>query len=286
MEGRVFFSFLPGEGGKLFATRGRKTRHIEFIGDSFTCGYGTDGSHRDESFSVETENADKTYACILSRYFDADYTLLAHSGRGAVRNYGDAVRVSHYTMKDAVKFVLDTDTSQRYIASHKPDLVVVFLGTNDFSTQPEPKRAEFKKGYGQLLTWLREQYGEVPILCVIPAVGERVEGYIRELVAERQDNRLVHTASLRNVINDTTDLGAGWQSRLFGASKDGHVFTSVCINAYGLAVNRTACKMMEQALNKTFLTLRARQRALFVGCVRTFITSTRSAEKFNIHTIL
>ena len=122
-------------------------------------------------------------------------------------------------MKDAVKFVLDTDTSQRYIASHKPDLVVVFLGTNDFSTQPEPKRAEFKKGYGQLLTWLREQYGEVPILCVIPAVGERVEGYMRELVAERQDNRIVHTASLRNVINDTTDLGAGWHPGYLGHQK-------------------------------------------------------------------
>ena len=34
------------------------------------------------------EFADLSYATIIARYFNADYTLIAHSGRGVVRNYG------------------------------------------------------------------------------------------------------------------------------------------------------------------------------------------------------
>src|SRR5690606_22798580 len=80
--------------GQLYRPFLRKQRFIEFIGDSHTVGYGTDGKHRDEPFAIETENPDKTYAAILSRYFDADYALIAHSGKGVVRNYGDSVTAS------------------------------------------------------------------------------------------------------------------------------------------------------------------------------------------------
>lgn len=78
----------------------QRNRHIEFIGNSLTCGYGTEGKHCDEPFKLETENCDFSFSTIISRYYDADYTLVAHSGRGAVRNYGDTVRVSAVTMRE------------------------------------------------------------------------------------------------------------------------------------------------------------------------------------------
>lgn len=64
------------------------SRLIEFIGDSHTCGYGTEGKTASEPFTPETENCDLAWGCIVARCFDADYVLTAHSGQGVVRNWG------------------------------------------------------------------------------------------------------------------------------------------------------------------------------------------------------
>ena len=81
--------FLLPQSGALQQANIERSRHIEFIGNSLTCGYGTEGKDRNEPFKLETENCNLSFPTIVSRYFDADYTLVAHSGRGAVRNYGD-----------------------------------------------------------------------------------------------------------------------------------------------------------------------------------------------------
>ena len=63
------------------------SRHIEFIGNSLTCGYGVEGKDRSEPYKAETENCNLSYATIIARYFNADYTLIAHSGRGVTEMF-------------------------------------------------------------------------------------------------------------------------------------------------------------------------------------------------------
>ena len=65
--------------GKFLQAEPLKPRQIEFIGDSYTCGYGIDAPSRRDPFKEETENASRTYASIVSRYFDADYFTICHS---------------------------------------------------------------------------------------------------------------------------------------------------------------------------------------------------------------
>lgn len=199
----------------------KRKRFIEFIGDSYTVGYGTDGKDRNEPFSVKTENADKTYACILSRYFNADYALIAHSGRGAVRNYGDSVTTSKHTMRDYMRYTLDSDPSTIYtFTQYKPDLVVVKLGINDFSTQPQPSQKEFTDAYKRIIAQVREGYGpDVPILCVAPAVTGPVKPYIDSVLVDLNDPHLFATASLQGVMNFDSDLGAGWHPGFSGHQK-------------------------------------------------------------------
>ena len=48
--------------GKFLQADPPSDRVIEFIGDSYTCGYGTEATHKDR-FSAETENQNLTYAC-------------------------------------------------------------------------------------------------------------------------------------------------------------------------------------------------------------------------------
>ena len=46
--------------GKFLQAEPLKTRQIEFIGDSYTCGYGVDAPGRRDPFKDETENASRT----------------------------------------------------------------------------------------------------------------------------------------------------------------------------------------------------------------------------------
>ena len=61
--------------GVYFRVRftGRKERHIEFVGESYTCGYGTESCDRNDLFLAETENCNLTYAAITARYFGASW---------------------------------------------------------------------------------------------------------------------------------------------------------------------------------------------------------------------
>ena len=92
-------------GGKILQAMPENSRYIEFVGDSYTCGFGTESSDPEDPFTPETENCNLAYAAIISRYFDADYSLVCHSGQGVARNYDDFR--SGYTMVDRYSQVFD-----------------------------------------------------------------------------------------------------------------------------------------------------------------------------------
>jgi len=213
------------QGGRLLPDTFRPVRHIEFIGDSYTCGYGVEGLNRHERFRAETENCDKAYACIAARYFDADYTLIAHSGRGVVRNYGDKRPVSASgTMPERMARLYDEDDSICWEYSRSPwhpDIVVVYLGTNDFSTGAHPSEKEFKAGYRRLLRMLRNHYGvQVPVLCVAPGVRDGVaDRCIREVCREEADARLQVLTMDPKLCDGQKDLGSDSHPNYAGQRK-------------------------------------------------------------------
>ena len=213
--------FVLSASGQLQASPTVRTRHIEFIGNSLTCGYGVDGRHRDEPFGVETENCNHAFAAMVARYYDADYTLVAHSGRGVARNYGDSVRVSKVTMKDRMLNTLDEDLTVKWnFTGYRPDLVVINLGSNDFSTEPHPYKREFVKAYMQIIAQLREHYGNIPILCLYPvAMQAPVFSYYETIVSELNDPKLFLLRMDEGLYNRTTDLGAAWHPGYSGHRK-------------------------------------------------------------------
>lgn len=194
-------------------------RHIEFIGNSLTCGFGTEGKDRNEPFMVSTENCNLSFAAIISRYFDAEYTFIAHSGQGAVRNYGDSLRVSKVCMQERMLRTFDMDTVL-WKPSYCPDLVIVNLGTNDFGVPPFPGRDEFVDGYCNLLSQVRELYGDIPIICVCPpTTGRPLVDYLESAVEKMADSNVHFIALTRGLYNDTTDLGSVWHPNYSGQRK-------------------------------------------------------------------
>ena len=211
--------FVLPSGCSLEYPESMPERHIEFIGNSLTCGFGTEGKDRNEPFKVSTENCNLSYATIVSRYFDAGYTLIAHSGQGAVRNYGDSLRVSEVCMQERMLRTFDSDTVA-WKPSYVPDLVIINLGSNDFSLPPYPTEEEFVDGYCNLLSQVRTLYGDIPVICVCPpTTGEPLNGYLRK-AKDRMEGSPVYVIELtKGLYNDTSDLGSAWHPNYSGQLK-------------------------------------------------------------------
>jgi lysophospholipase L1-like esterase len=112
-------------------------RQIEFIGDSHTVGYGNiSTTHTCTEDKVWSDTDDtQAFGPLTAVHYDGDYQVNAISGRGVVRNYngfkGD-------TLPQAYPYALFDKTQKYDDAAWKPQVLVIALGTNDFSTPLNP----------------------------------------------------------------------------------------------------------------------------------------------------
>ena len=219
-QGKVTISSFVTD-GQLMQADGLKERMIEVIGDSYTCGYGSENSVKEDPFTPETENCNKSYSCIVPRYFDADYILASHSGIGIARNYGDTSKEGYMPEKYLRTFDCDKDVIWDAKASgYHPDITIIYLGTNDFSTGRQPTLPVFKEGYLTLLKEIKDNWGEDhPILCVAAPRDFLCAEYVNEIV-KHCGLANVHMAVLTpSVVNSDSDLGASYHPNYLGHQK-------------------------------------------------------------------
>lgn len=192
-------------------------RIIEFIGDSYTCGYGTEASHT-ERFSPETENQNFTYACATARYFGAGQIVVAHSGMGIARNYNGKLTEDNMTTRYLKTF--DSSDAPCWQPGPKPAISVIYLGTNDFSTGMQPAQQIFVENYITLLQEIKAFYGEDhPVLCMAPKHDILLFEYIKEAV-DGSSLSNVHLLGLSpSVHNDVEDMGADGHPNYNGHKK-------------------------------------------------------------------
>ncbi len=143
-----------------------KARHIEVVGDSITCGYGNEGADVSCPFSADTENHYMAYGAVLARTYEADVSTVAWSGKGIVKNYAGQEGPTLPALYE--RAIPDDEGSVwDFQGAPEPDLVVVNLGTNDYSTDDDPTDQAFVSGYGSLLALIRARYPETQILCTV-----------------------------------------------------------------------------------------------------------------------
>ncbi len=188
-----FGGFVAAPGGAVLSRPAARHRQIEFIGDSLTVGYGNLSTSRDcTSDQVKrTTDADVSYGALTARKLNADYQLNAYSGLGMVRNYnGSSPDVTYRTFYDRALLNVPGDVWRNPGTWH-PGLVVVHLGTNDFSTPlnagepwtPDSLVAAYRTAYGDFLKKLRTRYGTA---TTIVAVGTGpFADHVRQVVQER-----------------------------------------------------------------------------------------------------
>ncbi|MGB8601780.1 MAG: GDSL-type esterase/lipase family protein, partial [Rhizomicrobium sp.] len=113
-------------------------RRIEFIGDSFTVGYGniSRGAVCTSDDVRETTDTSEGFPPQTAKHFGAAYRIMAFSGRGMVRNYSD---VDHgVTLPVLYQYSLFDKSAPAPQDGWQPDVYIIGLGTNDFSTQLAP----------------------------------------------------------------------------------------------------------------------------------------------------
>lgn len=140
--GSARFEGFYVEPGKALPAPSRP-RHIEFIGDSHTVGYGVRSTSRDctEQQVHDLTDTSLAFGPVLAGRLDADYRIEAFSGRGVVRNYNGVA--AGEPLPVLFPRLIPGQAEPRVAADDpwKPDTVVIGLGTNDFSTPLHPGEA-------------------------------------------------------------------------------------------------------------------------------------------------
>ncbi|HTM82895.1 SGNH/GDSL hydrolase family protein [Asticcacaulis sp.] len=178
--------FVPAGKGETAPHWNPSDRQIEFIGDSYTVGYGNTAGKRqcnkDEIWA--TTDTSKAFGPVTAEHFRADYQINAFSGRGMVRNYGGFIGDSlpalyPYTLYDGKTSYDAPDWNW------KPQIIVIGLGTNDFTTPlhdgekwktREDLHADYEATYVKFVQSLRAQN---PDAYFILMATDQVDGEIQ-----------------------------------------------------------------------------------------------------------
>jgi lysophospholipase L1-like esterase len=160
----VFGGFLIGADAQPAALP-RRSRQIEFIGDSHTVGYGNTSAKREctQADVWATTDTQQGVAALVAARYDADFQANAISGRGVVRNY-DGFPAD--TLPEAYPYALFDKSRKADDTAWQPRVIAISLGTNDFSTPlragerwvtREELRADYEASYVRFIEQLLQR---------------------------------------------------------------------------------------------------------------------------------
>lgn len=168
-------------------------RRIEFIGNSHTVGYGNISASRecsDAEVWATTDNA-QAFGPLLANRYGADYRVNAISGRGIVRNYDGG---TGDTSPQAYPYLLFDHSLADDDGEWQPQLIVMALGTNDFSTPLKPDerwetrealRADYVATYVAFVQSLRSRYPQAYfVLWATNGAEGEIRAQVIKVVAE------------------------------------------------------------------------------------------------------
>jgi lysophospholipase L1-like esterase len=173
-----FRGFCLQANKNLLPADNQPVRKIEFIGDSYTCGYGNEAAipapptaDPNTGFHSVNENNYTAWGAILGRDLNAEYHCTAYSGRGLYRNN---TGFTSGTLPSIYNRINPDNTSSTWNTSnYVPDVIVIHLGTNDFAPEQTASpamvdSATFVNTYIHFITTLRGYYPLAQIICIRP----------------------------------------------------------------------------------------------------------------------
>jgi len=223
--GTVKFHGFSVENGSISASPFPFAHRMEFIGDSITCGYGDEGMGPNCGFTPDTENEYGAWGGVGARALNAAHTAICYSGKGVIRNFGGGTTE---TMPTIFQRTLGASPLPPWtFSAYTPDVVVINLGTNDYSTG-DPGTA-FSDGYLALLKLVRQKYPGAWIVCALGTMMGQTQidsahAYIQTAMTKMNDPRVSYLEL--GVQNQADGLGCDWHPSLVTAQKMGSALAS------------------------------------------------------------
>ena len=182
-----------------------RSKRVLFIGDSITAAYGVEGVYPC-SFSIETENVLKSYAHRVADAINATAQIIAWSGKGVVRNYGDPQQLSLQPMPMLYNRTIGNIMNSYWNPlQFTPHLVMIMLGTNDYSTQPVPSDNQFISGLNAFVSAVQHDYPSAQLLLACAPMNNGNQCRNIELVATSTHTKSVAFVGIPNSVLDDGD---------------------------------------------------------------------------------
>jgi hypothetical protein len=209
--------FRLGAGGSLLTPQPWPSRRMLFIGDSVTCGEAVERAPDWKKDRPASWNAYRSYGMILGRIFDAQVHLVCYGGRGLIRDWQGRRDVLNAPQFFDLAVPDEKSASAWDHTAYIPDVVVVSLGTNDFSLGIGnfPEREEWVNNYVRFVRAIRARYPQAYIFLTEGAIVNDIadptrpqksilSGYLKETAARLADPR-VHVFASRHYTGDDSD---------------------------------------------------------------------------------
>ncbi len=172
-----------------------KAHSIEIVGDSITCGYGTDDLDPEHHFVTATEDVTKSYSYKTLQALDADYGIVSLSGYGIISGYTataeekvDQILPKYY---DKLGFSYGSYLGMKpqeiaWPFADQPELIIINLGTNDdsYCLDHHDRQLDYQQNYTAFLRKVRSHNPEAKILCVLGLMGDRLYPFVEAAAAE------------------------------------------------------------------------------------------------------
>lgn len=170
--GCVIFKGIELDAGRLIADEAPARRVIEVVGDSDTAAFGNLGSRAESKTAVSCppfQDVSQSWGAFTAQAFGADCHNISFSGMGAVWN---APGLDRPAMNEHYKQLLVSSPEQW---TAKPndntlphaDLVILYIGGNDWWTLTDRGDNDFIEGYVRFLRELRALRPAQPFLILL-----------------------------------------------------------------------------------------------------------------------
>ncbi len=211
--------------GELLAPPAKKSRRIQVIGDSITCGYGIEGSVTDEIHDTATENPTKAYAYRTAEALDAELEIVAWNGKGVITSYigdEDVPKEESWLVPMLYEYT-DAGLEKQYFHLPKeqwekwnpedfvPELVIVHLGTNDASYTREiaERNRDFSDGYLAFLETIHKKNPSAKLLTMLGIMDRRLCETVKQATAFFQEKHPELTAEYIELPEQREEDGLG-----------------------------------------------------------------------------
>lgn len=174
--GSIKFTDLTAENGTFLSPPPPLPHRMLIIGDSITCGFGNEAQIPCDC-DASRENIALAYSSLTGQLLNAETLIVGASGTGCYQNFGGTKegRMSDYFMETLCPYL-----DQKAMDPFHPEVVVINLGTNDWSAPIEP--SDYIEQYRKLIGFIRSRYPFATLFCAIGPMTLGPSPYLKALV--------------------------------------------------------------------------------------------------------